>query len=371
MKIIVFRAIAIMVIWGLPVLSAFAETVLVTDMAGRKISVPADPDRIICLGPGALRLIIYLQAESKVVGVEDMEKKRPGGRPYWIAHPELAKLPRCGPGGPAAINKKPDLEAVLSVQPQVLFVTQKEGPLADDIQRILKIPTIVLSYGAFATFDEVVYDSLRIAGAILNRKERAEEVVAFVESVRADLTRRSSNARLKTKEIAYVGGIGYRGAHGIESTEQHYIPFDWLGVDNAAEQVKASAGSHVFMDKEALLGINPTTIFIDGGGLALVKKDYEKRPDFYDALHAFANGEVYSLFPFNWYTTNIDTALADAYAIGKILCTSSFADIDPEQKADEIYAYMVGKPVYQRMKDDYGRIGQKLSFSNGLQRAEK
>jgi len=37
--------------------------------------------------------------------------------------------------------------------------------------------------------------------------------------------------------------------------------------------------------------------------------------------------------------TNIDTALADVYSIGKILCKKRFGDMDREQKADEIYFF--------------------------------
>ena len=358
-----YKVICTIVVWGLLAGSALADTVSVADMAGRKVSAPFDPDRIVCIGPGTLRLIVYLQAEAKVVGVEDLEKMNPGGRPYWIAHPELAKLPRCGPGGPGSINKKPDLEAVLSVRPQVLFITYMDGPLADEIQRTSGIPTVVLNYGAFATFDEAVYNALRIAGTILNRKERANAVVTYIESLRTDLQHRTAATGRTDKPTAYVGGIGYRGIRGIESTEQHYIPFEWLAVDNAAERVEASAGSHVFMDKESLLRIDPPTIFIDGGGLTIVAEDYQKKPEFYRALQAFANGRVYGLLPFNWYVTNIDTALADAYAIGKILYPACFADIDSEQKADEIYTYLVGKPVYRQMKSNYGAIGQRLSFS--------
>lgn len=357
-----FEVICAIVVWGIFAAGALADTVSVTDMAGRQVAAPFDPDRIVCIGPGALRLIVYLQAEAKVVGVEDLEKRNPGGRPYWIAHPELAKLPRCGPGGPGSINKKPDLEAVLSVKPQVLFITYMEGPLATEIQRTLAIPTIVLSYGPFATFDEAVYDALRIAGTILNRKERADAVVTYIESLRTDLRHRTAAAGQTGKPTAYVGAIGYRGFRGIESTEQHYIPFEWLAVDNAAGRINAGNSSHLFMDKESLLKIDPPTIFIDGNGSALVAQDYRKKPEFYHALQAFANGRVYRLLPFNWYVTNIDTALADAYAIGKILYAAGFTDIGPEQKADEIYTYLVGKPVYRQMKSDYGGIGQRLSF---------
>ncbi|MBW2096383.1 MAG: iron ABC transporter substrate-binding protein, partial [Deltaproteobacteria bacterium] len=315
------------IIWGFSTISAAARTMTVTDMAGRQVAVPFDPERIVCIGPGALRLIVYLQAESKVVGVEEMEKMHPRGRPYWIAHPDLSKLPRCGPGGPVSINKKPDLEAVLSVAPQVIFITYMHGPVADEVQRTLGIPVVVLSYGAFATFDEAVYDALRIGGRILNRAKRADDVVTYVESLRKEMRRRTADISEGRRPTVYVGGIGYRGAHGIGSTEQRYIPFEWIDADNVAERLKASIGTHVFVDKEMLLKLNPDIVFIDGGGLILVAKDYRKRPAYYHALKAFSGRRVYTLLPFNWYTTNIGTALADAYAIGKILYSERFEDV--------------------------------------------
>jgi iron complex transport system substrate-binding protein len=84
-----------------------------------------------------LGLIVYLQAESRVVGVDEMEKMNRRGRPYWLAHPELWDLPSCGPGGPVSIDKKPDLEAVLSVTPHIIFVTYMKAPLADEVEKTL------------------------------------------------------------------------------------------------------------------------------------------------------------------------------------------------------------------------------------------
>ncbi len=348
-----------LLVYGFSGFGVADTTVTVTDMTGRRVKTPFDPDRIVCLGPGTLRLIVYLEASSKVVGVEDMEKRSPGGRPCWIARPELADLPSCGPGGPAGINKKPDLEAVLSVNPQVIFVTYMQQGLANEVQRILGIPVVVLSYGAFATFDVAVYDAMHIAARILNREQRADQVVAHIESLRKDMHRRTKDIPKKARPSVYVGGIGYRGSFGIESTEQSYIPFKWVNADNVAERVEATVGSHVFMDKEMLLKLDPAVIFIDGGGLMLVKEDYHKKPEFYNALQAFEDGSVYTLLPFNWYTTNIGTALADAYAIGRILYPEHFSDIDPERMADEIYTFLVGRPVYQVMKKDFGAIGKK------------
>ncbi len=342
--------------------AAAAEAVAVKDTAGRMVTVPEDPDRIVAIGPGSLRLMVYLEAQDKVVGVEDMEKMNPAGRPYWIAHPDLARLPRCGPGGPAGINKKPDMEAVVALAPQVIFTTYMDAALAEAVQTTLGIPVVVLSYGTFATFDDAVYDSLRIAGKILNRGKRAEDVVDFIEAVQRDLRKRVGDIPEDRKPGAYVGGIGYRGAHGIESTEVDYIPLTWAGARNLADQVTARIGSHVFVDKEILLGLNPDVIFIDGGGLALVAEDVRRNPEFYAALKAFQTRRAYVLLPFNFYTTNIGTALADAYAVGKLLYPERFRDVDPEAKADEIYAFFVGRPVYREMARDFSPIGQVAPF---------
>ena len=104
-----------------------------------------------------------------------MEKNLPAGRPYWYANQALARLPVIGPGGPANINKDPDLEAVLSVKPQLIFITQTEPARVEALQRKLSIPVVLLSYGKVGSFDSVVYDSLRLVGKIMGVEKRAEK----------------------------------------------------------------------------------------------------------------------------------------------------------------------------------------------------
>lgn len=103
-------------------------------------------------------------------------------------------------------------------------------------------------------------------------------------------------------------------------------------------------------------------IFLDGGGLSLILEDYHKKPTFYQAIRAFKTRRIYTLLPFNSYTTNIETALAGAFAIGKILYPDRFVDINPEKKVDEIYTFFVGSPVYETMKSTYGPIGGDAPF---------
>ncbi|BEQ14602.1 iron ABC transporter substrate-binding protein [Desulfoferula mesophila] len=342
----------------LPSLARAADTLQITDMTGRKVSVPLNPSRIVCLGPGCLRLIVYLKAQDKVVGIEAFEKRFPGGRPYYYATPALGKLPAITPGGVPAINNLPDLEGVLKVRPQVVFATYLQKAKADQLQSLLNIPVVVLSYGPFASFDKVVLDSILLAGRILGKDQRAQEVVKRLEGWQADLGRRGQEA--KRHAGAYVGGIGFKGTHGLESTDPNYLPLRWVGAKNlAATQGKTG---HLMLDKEQLLGLNPEYVFVDGGGLALVAADYDKKPEFYKNLRAFQEGKVYLLHPFNWYTTNLGTALADSYAIGKILEPEAFQDVNPAAKADEIYVFLVGKPVYATMAKRYGPLGSTPSF---------
>jgi len=326
-------------------------------MGGRRVKVPRDPARIVCLRPGTLRLIVYLKAQDKVVGVEAMEKRYPTGRPYWMASQDLSRLPTVGPGG---VNQGLDLEAVLQVRPQVIFISYLSPAEADALQRKLKIPVVLITYGRFASFDPVVYDSLRLMGKILSKNKRAEQVISFIEGTRRDLKALTAGIPAKLKPGIYVGGIGYKGSHGLGSTDTGYIPFAWVNAKHVA--AGESAPGHLFIGRESLLSLDPEVIFIDGGGTALVSQDFRQRPAFYQGLRAFRQRRVYGLFPFNWYVTNIETALADAYAVGKTIYPAHFSDLDLIVKADQIFAYLAGKPVCRKMEQIYGPLGGVPSF---------
>ena len=87
-------------------LSSAGQALTLVDATGRIVKVPSTIRRIVCLGPNTLRVITYLNATDKVVGVEYLEKKLRIGRPYWLAHPEFQSLPVVGPGGPLGGNRE-------------------------------------------------------------------------------------------------------------------------------------------------------------------------------------------------------------------------------------------------------------------------
>lgn len=322
----------------------------IVDMAGRKVWVPENVERIVCKGPGTLRLITYLQATNKVVGIEGgFEKQSVSGRPYRIAHEELTALPTIGTAGP---SPQADSEAVLQVRPDVVFISYADGRIVKNLQDRTSIPVVVLDPGPLGELDiNSVFRSLELAGKILGKSERAQKVIDFIKSTENELKQRVKNVSEQYKPSVYVGGLGYKGSHGITSTQTDYPGFKLLDVHNVAAKLKQQG--HISVSKEKLLQWNPDVIFIDGGGLELVLTDYQKDPKFYKSLKAIENNQVYVLLPYNFYSTNIGTALANYFYTGKVLYDSEFEDINPSEKADMIYSFLVGTGVLEKMQKDY------------------
>ncbi len=333
------------------------KTVSITDMSGRSVELQIPAAKVCAIGPGALRLICYTGAAGKVVGIENMEKRWSTGRPYILAYPELLDLPVIGQGGP---DSTPDPEALLSVNPDVMFAAYLvDASEANELQEKTGIPVVVLSYGELGTFDQQLLDSVRLVGQLTGNQARAWEVVDFIKGCQDDLNKRTSGITNDQKPTVYAGGIGMKGTHGIESTQADFPPFTAINARNVMDET-GRKGS-VMIDKEQLLQWDPNIIFIDESGWQMVQDDYAKNPGLYTSLKAVQNDEVYGYLPYNYYTTNVDTALADAYFMGTVIYPNSFKDIDPVEKAGEIYRFLLGKDTYERMSKDFGGF-KKLNF---------
>jgi len=332
-------------------------------MVGRTVEVPADIQRIVCSGPGCLRLVTYLQAQDKVVGVESIEQDNSTGRPYHLANVEFFQsLPMTGAGGGKEIGVGPYPEQVISAAPEVIFITYMDADRADDLQEQYGIPVVILNYGDVNSFhDENLVSCLNLLGTLLQKEERAQEVIDFFADAENDLLTRTENIADEDKPSVYIGGLCNKGAHGIDSTSSNYAPFAALNADNIASSLGVEKS--VFISKEQLLEWNPDIIFIDTGSYELIKEDYDKNAEYYESPGAFKNGNVYTQFPYNYYTTNYGTALADAYYIGKVVYPEQFSDINMEEKADEIYEFLVGEAVYDKMAEGYCGF-ENLDFSN-------
>lgn len=114
--------------------------------------------------------------------------------------------------------------------------------------------------------------------------------------------------------------------------------------------------------KEQIVAWDPGPLFVDlatltaAGGGAIVELSTDPS---YNAMTAVQKGEVYAVLPHTSMGANYETILADAYYIGKLLYPEQFADIDPAVKADEIYRFVVGEPIFEQLNANV----QNLAFT--------
>lgn len=327
----------------------------ITDALGRKVEIPAKIDHLICSGSGCVRLLTYLEAQEMLVGVDECETRERvfDARPYAFANPWLRDLPLTGMQG-----GRENLEAVITLEPlpQVILKTYPtSGHDPEEFQNKTGIPVIALEYGGLLPDKRPdLYRTLRTMGEVVGKKKRAEEIIAFFESHFSFLEEKAAQVGPESPS-AYVGGVAYSGAHGFQSTEPDYPPFSLLKVNNVAElsNRRLQATSHAVIAKEQILEWDPDYLFLDLSTLQLTQDNsglHELRTDpGYQTLSAVKKGAVYGVLPYNWCTQNYGSILADCYFVGKLLYPEIFADINPEQKADEIYTFLVGKEVFDRM----------------------
>lgn len=304
-----------------------------TDMLGRTVQVNK-AQKVLFLGPGALRMGTYLGLQDRLAGIERVETKpivnAPAPYRTYLGLDFFKTLPVVSEGGP---GKMPNLEALIVANPDVIFTSFFDKNQIAQIESQTKIPVIALSYGASyggATNKnlEDIKASLLLIGQITNTQKRAEELVDFIISQEEQLSKLSLN-----QKSLYIGGIPYKGIQPITSTDVNYPPFVLLGLKNSVFTNNSGVDGHQFIDFEALLSSNPQIIFTDALSRKKIAADYEQNRTLYDSLQAYQNSNVIEVLAFNNYSTNIENLFVIAWQIASHLGS----DISLHVKASEIF----------------------------------
>jgi iron complex transport system substrate-binding protein len=329
------------------------HVITVVDFSNRTVEVPVNASRVVAIGPGVLRLVAYLGALDKIVGVEDAEKSwSPLGRDYAMAYGDVFKnLQVIGPGGP---RNPPNPELLRSVKPDIVLMSRVYVDLYDPdrLSQEVGAPVVVIDYGVAGYLNVTEFKrAITLLGRILGREARAQELAKYIDGVVDDLAQRVRVA--KVAPSVYVGAVSYKGAQPFTGTQGMFPPLQLLKTRSIVDELGKKG--FVNVDFEYILKKNPEYIFIDLNNLQTVLDDYKKDSAKYCALGAFKEGRVYALLPFNYYHTNVATALVDAYFMGKVLYPEQFKDVDPAKKADEIYRVFLGKPLYEEFVRGFGR----------------
>lgn len=318
------------------------ETRVIVDSMDRSVEIPADVQRIVCVGVGALRYTCYVGGADRVVGVEDYETKPGMSRLYnYVNFDRFQDLPVTGTNG------EPFVEEIVNVEPQVIVMSAYAKQDPDELSQKTGTPVVVVP-GSDTTLDEKAYTTIRILGELYGLEDRAEALTSYLLGIQEDLEQRTVSIPDDQKPSCYVGGVSFKGHHGFEGTEAYYGPFELIHANNLANTTNQTGAFNI--DVEQVLAWDPEFIFLDFNGMKLINEDYEAHPDFYQALTAVQEGKVYSQISFRSSASNLETALADAYYAACIMFPQQFQDIDPVEKAGEIFTMLLGSNPYDDLK---------------------
>lgn len=328
--------------------------VTVTDMIGREVTVrPGSYERVVCIGAGALRMYCYIGDVSLLCGVEDIDntalEERPKmfdsvARPYVIAYGGVfASLDSCGVGGPNA--QTAEAEKILACCPDIVISEYEDVEKEDALQEQLGVPVITLRAGPDGVFDEAFGQTMTMLGQIFEREERAAGLIAFIDGQRGEIEERTSQIREEDRPGVYICGLGNWGTTNHLMTAQKYISFEIANVRNIVTGLGAPGIQPIEEEKFVALGEEMDILLIDAAAVKNIAPLFQEDPTMFDSCKAWREGQAYLQMAYNAYYTNYETALINAWYMGKIVYPEAFADIDMREKTDEITEMFLGREL--------------------------
>ena len=335
------------------------QEITITDMIGREVAVtPGSYKRVVCIGAGALRMYSYVGDVALLCGVEDIDNttlaERPKmfdsvARPYMLAYGDtFAALPSCGVGGPQA--QTAEAEKILACDPDIVISEYEDVEKEDALQEQLGVPVVTLKMGPGGVFDENVLGTLRMLGVIFGEEEKAESLVSFIESERAEIEKRTADVPEDQKPAVYICGLGNWGTtnHLMTGTEK-YIGFKVANIKNAVTGVDGPAIQAIEEEKFVAIGEDMDIIIMDAAAVKNIKPLYAENPAMFDTCKAWRDGEVYLEMAYNAYYTNCEIALINTWFLAKTVYPELFEDIDMTAKTNEVTQAFFGMDLSEQI----------------------
>ena len=335
------------------------QEITITDMIGREVAVtPGSYKRVVCIGAGALRMYSYVGDVALLCGVEDIDNttlaERPKmfdsvARPYMLAYGDtFAALPSCGVGGPQA--QTAEAEKILACDPDIVISEYEDVEKEDALQEQLGVPVVTLKMGPGGVFDENFLGTLRMLGVIFGEEEKAESLVSFIESERAEIEKRTADVPEDQKPAVYICGLGNWGTtnHLMTGTEK-YIGFKVANIKNAVTGVDGPAIQAIEEEKFVAIGEDMDIIIMDAAAVKNIKPLYAENPAMFDTCKAWRDGEVYLEMAYNAYYTNCEIALINTWFLAKTVYPELFEDIDMTAKTNEVTQAFFGMDLSEQI----------------------
>lgn len=243
--------------------------------------VKENPKKAVVFDMGALDIIQSLGIEAEfAVPVSSVPE-------YLSAYADAAN---------AGSIKEPDLEAIFSFEPEVIFISGRQSDYYEELSEIA--PTVYLDLNAEKYMDDLTNNVMNIA-AIFGKTAEAEtklaEINKKVSEVQGIVSGKDENALILLVNDGNISAYGSGSRFGIVH--------DLLGVKQADENIEASTHGQS-ASYEYIAELNPDIIYVVDrtaivGGSASVTETLNN--ELVNGTKAAVNNKIISLDPEAWY----------------------------------------------------------------------
>lgn len=338
---------------------ATAETITVTDIAGRTVEVEKDPSKVV-IGEGRMIYSIALLDQDnpfqRIAGwKDDMVKYDPDAyRKYLAQFPQAADLPSFG----SPYSDEWNLEAVISLGTEVVFMNlgnllkAQESGIIEKLEEA-GVATVFVDFRQDPTQNTV--PSIQLLGRIFDKRDEADAFSDYYQAQMKKIYTRVEQIPLEDRPIVFIErAAGYNPAKCCSTFGAANLGrlVDLAGGRNWGSQ--KTPGFSAAVSLEAIFADDPEVIIGTGGNwseanpaTAAVLFGYEADSKMvqerltalasregWPELSAVKNGRFHSVYH-QFYNSPYHFVSMQAFA--KWLHPDLFADLDPEATMKELH----------------------------------
>lgn len=216
--------------------------ITVTDQAGREVTIESEPQKLVSGYYISTSLLIALDLDDKLVGIEAKADKRPI---YKLSAPELIDLPNVGTA------KEFDLEGCISLEPDLVILPMKLKNTAESLEN-LGIDVLFVNPES----QELLTEMMNLIGTATNTQTETKALLDFMSKHESTLTSALANADAPSVYLA--GNSSMLSTAGSAMYQSDMITL--AGGKNVAADINDSYWVEV--DYEQLLTWNPEYIIL-------------------------------------------------------------------------------------------------------------
>lgn len=247
--------------------------VVITDHLGREVTIEEKPERIVSGYYITSSMLIALELEDNIVGIEARAETRPI---YSLAAPELLELPSVGTA------KEFDLEGAAALEPDLVILPVR---LEDAVNSFEELGITVIAVNPEDM--DLLKETIEMIGKATGTEERANELITYYDEKIVEIQDIASESE---DTNVYLGGNSDFLSTATGKMYQNFM-IETAGATNVASEIDDTYWATV--SYEQVIEYNPEIIII------VPEADYTKEDlladDKLSPIDVIANNLIYTM----------------------------------------------------------------------------